>query len=324
MVDVNSIRAMIPDFISIDFETASSYLDSACSVGIAFVKNLKVYDSFYSLINPNGRQFSKTNIEIHGITPEMVLSAPTFPELWESISTFFSENTPVLAHNAHFDMSVLKRSLGYEPQDFYYVDTISMVSGNISGSRSLKHCAEEFGISLDHHNAESDAVVCAQVAIKILEKNHCLSIWEYLAKNDLCYQIKRISELDPQIKMTSPQKREKKWIDNPSPSEIVRTNDTIDPSCPLCNASIVFTGELSIDRRTAMQLAVNSGAVVRSSVSKKTNYLVVGMQDKALVGDDGMSTKEEKAYELNSSGMANIKILNEEEFLNLVGNGVKI
>ena len=46
MVDVNSIRAIIPDFISIDFETASSYLDSACSIGIAFVKNLKVYDSF--------------------------------------------------------------------------------------------------------------------------------------------------------------------------------------------------------------------------------------------------------------------------------------
>lgn len=324
MIDVNSSRAIIPDFISIDFETASSYLDSACSVGIAYVKDLNIYDSFYSLINPNGRQFSNTNTEIHGITPEMVLSAPTFPELWKTISSLFNENIPVLAHNAHFDMSVLKRSLGYEPQEFYYVDTISMVSGNISGSRSLQHCAAEFGVSLDHHNAESDAVACAQIAIKILEKNHCRSVWEYLAKNDLSYQIKRISELDPQIKMMSQKKREKRWIDNPSPSEIVRTTDTIDPSCPLCNASIVFTGELSIDRRTAMQLAVNSGAVVRSSVSKKTNYLVVGMQDKALVGDDGMSTKEEKAYALNASGTADIKILNEEDFLKLVGNGVAI
>jgi DNA polymerase-3 subunit epsilon len=67
-----------------------------------------------------------------------------------------------------------------------------------------------------------------------------------------------------------------------------------------------------------MQKIVNVGGIVKSSVSSKTDYLVVGKQDKALVGDDGLSSKEEKAYELISSG-SSIKILNEEQFSLLLG-----
>jgi len=45
--------------------------------------------------------------------------------------------------------------------------------------------------------------------------------------------------------------------------------------------------------------------------------LVVGVQDKSLVGDDGLSTKEEKAYKLIEKGY-DIKIINEKEFLKLL------
>lgn len=69
-------------------------------------------------------------------------------------------------------------------------------------------------------------------------------------------------------------------------------------------------------------MAVNVGAIVKSSVSRKTDYLVVGQQDKVLVGEDGMSTKEEKAYDLNATGSANIQIIGEEEFTSLVNNEV--
>jgi DNA polymerase-3 subunit epsilon len=44
------------------------------------------------------------------------------------------------------------------------------------------------------------------------------------------------------------------------------------------------------------------------------NYLIVGTQDKTLVGEDGISNKEKKAYELIEKGLA-IKILTEDEFI---------
>ena len=55
----------------------------------------------------------------------------------------------------------------------------------------------------------------------------------------------------------------------------------------------------------------------KSAVSKKTDYLVVGEQDKIIVGCDGMSDKEEKAAALNAKG-ASIAVISEQEFLKLL------
>ena len=80
----------------------------------------------------------------------------------------------------------------------------------------------------------------------------------------------------------------------------------------------MLTGELhSLSRRDAMQKIVNVGGIVRSSVSTKTNYLIVGKQDKELVGEDGLSSKQEDALALIKNGKP-IKIINESEFLELL------
>ena len=54
------------------------------------------------------------------------------------------------------------------------------------------------------------------------------------------------------------------------------------------------------------------------------HYLVLGEQDPDAVGASGHSTKELKAYELNSSGQAQIQIINECEFLELAGLGATV
>lgn len=51
-------------------------------------------------------------------------------------------------------------------------------------------------------------------------------------------------------------------------------------------------------RYEAAQAAVDCGAILKTAVSGKTNYLVVGTQNLDVVGADGMSSKERKAYEL--------------------------
>ena len=96
------------------------------------------------------------------------------------------------------------------------------------------------------------------------------------------------------------------------------TVETFEESHPFYGKNVVFTGDLQgMDRRTAMQNVVNLGGIVKSNVSRKTDIVVVGIQDKALVGSGGISRKEKRAYELIKQGYA-IEIVREKEFLRLL------
>ncbi len=98
----------------------------------------------------------------------------------------------------------------------------------------------------------------------------------------------------------------------------IQTNENADPENPLFGRSIVFTGDLSLSREEAAAAAAQFGALIKSAVSGKTDYLVVGAQDPGLVAADGRSGKEAKAAALNEAGKAHIAILHEEEFLALL------
>lgn len=314
------------DFIAVDFETACKYLNSACSIGIVAVRDMEIVDSFQSLIQPPKLFFEASNVKVHGITPDMVVNAPTFDELWTEISQYFSPHIPVVAHNAHFDMSVLRQSTTADIPNFIYIDSMDIASPLVSGRKGLSACADSLGIDLEHHHdASDDAYACASIAVCGLKNAGCVSMWEYLANTP--YTPKhRFSDLIPQEVFGShkqPPKR-KSWQANVKPSDIEATVDCINPSGPLYGKNIVFTGEMSLSRSEAMQIAVNAGAVVKTSVSRKTNYLVVGVQDLDIVGDDGMSSKEEKAHALNEEGTADIEIIDEVEFLQLAGEGALI
>jgi len=103
----------------------------------------------------------------------------------------------------------------------------------------------------------------------------------------------------------------------PKVSDITPVAPVADSSHALFGKNVVLTGDLeSLTRPAAMQKIVNVGGIVKSSVSAKTDYLVVGKQDLSVVGSDGLSSKERKAHELIESGKE-IVILNEQEFLDL-------
>lgn len=306
------------DFLALDFETACSKLNSACSFGIVCVKDLEIVDSAYSLIRPPEMSFDPHNSSVHGITPDMVEAAPTLSEYWPQVSSMFSPHTPVVAHNAHFDMSVLRLSMDGDPPDFPYVDSISMVTPFVDGSHSLEHCSDVLGIDMgNHHNALDDAATCAKIAIFAIKEARCVSMWEYLARRQFI-PLHDFSDLKPQQFVGHTASKRKKF-ESIKVTEIVPASyAAMDLSHPLYGKSIVFTGELSIGRREAMQQAADVGAVIRNSVSAKTDYLVVGTQDLALVGNDGMSTKQEQASALNESGKGHISILTEAEFFALM------
>ena len=306
------------DFVAVDFETATEQLDSACSIGIVAVKDQKVAEHFYSLIKPPKNYYNSRNVEVHHITPDMTETAPSLTELWPDIRTFFDEHIPVVAHNVHFDMSVLRLSTDAEIPDFVFVNSMDIASYFVSGSLSLMHCAEEMHIDVDkmeHHNAEDDAWLCAYITTLGIAGLGCKTLWELLAKHPEISR-KPFSELRP-MKAMGKRPRRPAQYETVKPRNLQPSVDHVNEGNPLFGKNIVFTGQLSIERSDAMQLAINSGACVKTAVSRKTHYLVVGKQDKDLVGESGVSTKERTAIELNGSGSADIKIIDESEFLRL-------
>ena len=52
------------NFIAMDFETANHYPESACSLALVMVRNNKIVDRFYTVINPQ-MPFDARNIQVH-------------------------------------------------------------------------------------------------------------------------------------------------------------------------------------------------------------------------------------------------------------------
>ncbi len=320
------------DFIAIDFETATEYMDSACSIGIALVKDGSVVDTFYSLIKPPDNFYNPDNTLVHGLSSDSTINAPDFKELWWQIHYYFGEY-PVIAHNAKFDMSVLAmcaKSNWIEIPNFKYMDTMNLAKNIVPGNKALINCVDFFGIDLsNHHNAAADAVACAEIALACVKKYGYKDLLNFAFRtpnvkifnfsNLIPMEVFEERERTKPSKQSPPPKNKTDFYKRfTSPSSIHPKTEAFDENHPLYKKSVVFTGELTIDRDVAMQMAVDVGALVKGSVSGKTDYLVVGVQDIAIVGNDGMSRKEEKAYAYNQSGKAHIQIIREAEFMRLV------
>ncbi|MEI8121147.1 MAG: 3'-5' exonuclease [bacterium] len=155
-------------FTAIDFETANADRSSACAVGLVMIENGEVIGRVRQLIRPEPLIFDPFNISIHGIKPSDVTDAPTFGEFWPNLWSHVSG--PLVAHNASFDMSVLRRSLEqfglrYPETDYFCTRVIAKLAWPDYPTYALDHIAHVIGIEFVHHDAEEDARACALIAI---------------------------------------------------------------------------------------------------------------------------------------------------------------
>ncbi|WP_084064846.1 3'-5' exonuclease [Paenibacillus stellifer] len=112
------------NFTAIDFETANAGRASACALGLVQVNEGQIIAEHNWLIDPQS-PFDGRNIAIHGITPSMVRGQPTFVELWPTLEPLL-QGQIVVAHNASFDMSVIRYCLdeaGTSYPSFQYLCT---------------------------------------------------------------------------------------------------------------------------------------------------------------------------------------------------------
>lgn len=154
-------------YVTLDFETANSSRISPCSIGLARMEDGEVLETFYSLIKPPSAYFDPFNISIHGIRPEDVTEAPTFDELWPDILLFVGYD-PLLAHNAQFDMGILRAMLEYynlRIAPLHYACTVRIsrkVWPHLPNHR-LVDLSALFNFDYRAHDALEDAINCGKI-----------------------------------------------------------------------------------------------------------------------------------------------------------------
>jgi len=159
------------NFVAMDFETANGKRSSACSLALVLVRDNKIVDNFYTLINPR-EVFSPHNIQIHHITPQDVQDAPTFDQVWPHIESLFDNSHLVAAHNASFDNSILKNTLtnyGIMVPNYLTIDTLRTSRKFYPDfpNHKLNTVSKALNIDLkNHHNALADSVACAEILLK--------------------------------------------------------------------------------------------------------------------------------------------------------------
>ncbi|MES2732400.1 MAG: 3'-5' exonuclease [Bacteroidota bacterium] len=168
------------NFIAIDFETANEQRNSACEIGICVVKDSQIVESKAWLIRPPELRFNSFNTYLHGISAKNVQHEPAFDALWPQLRPYL-ENQLVLAHNASFDLSVLRSLMDYYHityPELTYSCSLSIAKKVWLGQPSyrLNALAEMLAISLDHHQALSDAIACARITLLACQKREVQSI----------------------------------------------------------------------------------------------------------------------------------------------------
>ena len=158
------------NFIAMDFETANHYPESACSLALVMVRDNKIVDEFFTVINPQ-MPFDARNIEVHQITAEDVKDAPTMNEVWPKIKDLYQPGMLVAAHNARFDTNVMRQSLArYSIKEPHYLVIDTLATSKLFEPELPNHKLDTVSEALNvdlwhHHNALSDSEACANILI---------------------------------------------------------------------------------------------------------------------------------------------------------------
>ena len=161
---------MINSFTAIDFETAQGKRWSICQIGLVRYENGIIANQLSILVKPPSNYYWKWFIDIHGISPEDTVNAPTFDQVWEQIKPYIIQQH-IVAHNGFaFDFQCLKQTLEYY---------------NIELPEYTKHCTlkiykdglaslcKQYNIPLNHHDALSDAKGCGELFLMYQKTIKC-------------------------------------------------------------------------------------------------------------------------------------------------------
>ena len=308
---------MALDFIAIDFETANRFRDSPCALGVSTVSSGKVVKTDHYLMRPpwstGPEDFDDFNIGLHGISWESVKNSPEFIEVWESIYPGI-EGTPIIAHNAAFDIGVLRDAIdssgGIWPTLTYTCTLVVARRVLDLPSYSLPYVASEVGVQFNnHHDAAADAEAAASIMLALCSRESVSDLDSLLEK--LRIRWGRVSE-DGWNGSTVKYKR--------SSGALPAPRSTADQTHPLYGQFIAITGTLpnGVPRSEAQERIAYFGGTPQQNVTRETTMLVVGDVDPHLLAPGKeVSSKMSKGLKLRDQGQR-LEIISGIDFLPLL------
>lgn len=167
----------LADLTCVVFDTETTGLTPSDRIvqiaGLRLARGRLTGERFETLVNP-GRPIPAASTAIHGIDDAMVADAP---HLTEALAAFrhFCDDSVLIAHNAPFDMSFLRRA---EPEtglrfDNRVLDTV-LLSALIWGqaaTHSLDALTERLGIVIPpeaRHTAMGDTIATAEAFLRLI------------------------------------------------------------------------------------------------------------------------------------------------------------
>ncbi len=327
------------DFLAIDVETANADWGSICQIGVCKVRDGAVVAQDAWLCTPPDElnTFDDANIAIHGITAEDIADAPEFSEALQRLSTWM-DGSPLLAHNAQFDMTAVRRACISAGLDVPEVDFgCSLALARAAKLDVINHrlptVAKALNVVLQrHHDAGADAEACAGIVVALAQRDdiegsltdvmHSLGFQLGHLDGSKVYPVLRdrslkanddveIAALTPE-QSQQPKKPRQPWAKVATPDEIPEANTQADPAGNLYGQTVVLSGDFEPYSKGQLWNAMaEQGAHVAKNVTKKTTILVSGPWE-------GKTSKLKRAEELQAKGQK-LEIWSKEELVTQLG-----
>ena len=287
-------------FTVVDIETTG--LDAAYSeiIEIAAIKyaDCNQVATFSKLVKPS-EPIDDFITNLTGITNDMLSSASSINEVLPDFLAFVGEDV-VIGHNVNFDVNFIYDNcelLGLSRFANNFVDTMRIARKLMPEMKNHKLETISNALNVTHesaHRALSDCETTAACYFSI--RNMVLEKYGTFEEFTKQHSGKQISAKD-----------------------ITTTVTDFDTEHPLYGKVCCFTGALdNMVRKDAMQLVADLGGSCSDSVTKKTNYLVLGNTDYCTNVKGNKTSKTLKAEKAKLAGQ-DIEIMSENIFFEMVG-----
>ncbi len=173
IIENSQNQSLEDDYVVFDLETTgfSPDVNQIIEIGAVKVQNGKITDRFSTFVNPQVPIPFRIE-QLTSINDDMVIDAPLIQDILPEFMEF-SKDCIMVAHNADFDMSFIKKACDKLeiPCEPTVIDTVALARVLLPNLNRFKldTVAKALNVSLDnHHRAVDDAACTADIFVKFI------------------------------------------------------------------------------------------------------------------------------------------------------------